>query len=113
LALCLLLPHAVNLLEPADELVALARDRGEVVIRELPPAPLDLALGLLPVASNLLPVNSCLLPRGGDRWPWSGPSVTNSHALTGKERTKRLPRRRPAGAKPGNGLLRACGTCLG
>src|SRR5512135_1445263 len=56
LALGLLLGVAVALLDLADELVPVAGDLGQLVIRQLAPFRLDLALDLLPVALDLVPV---------------------------------------------------------
>src|SRR5947209_6260450 len=48
---------AVPLLEYPREFVALAGDCGQVVVAELAPLLLDLALELLPVALDLIPVH--------------------------------------------------------
>src|SRR6185436_13868079 len=61
LALGLVLADAVGVLDLADQLVALARDAVEVVVGELAPLLLRLALQLLPVAFDAIPVHAALL----------------------------------------------------
>jgi len=53
--------YAVTLLDPADELGALAFDQIEIVIGELAPLLLHFAFHLLPVSFNSIPVHRRLL----------------------------------------------------
>src|SRR5262245_21983677 len=62
----LLLGDAVGALDAADQDVATALDRGEVVVGQLAPLLLDVALGHVPVALDLLPGRVGLV-RGGGR----------------------------------------------
>src|SRR6266581_7452373 len=61
LALGLVLGHAIALLESAAELAALAFDYVEVVVAELPPLLLNLALERLPTAFDTIPIHRWLL----------------------------------------------------
>src|SRR5690554_4737807 len=61
-ALGLLAAVAVALLDTADELVVVAFGHRQVVVRELAPLLLDVALELLPVALQNVPVHGELLP---------------------------------------------------
>src|SRR5580700_2564134 len=49
--------QAIALLDLAFELVALAVDCGQIIVGELTPLLLDLALGLLPVSFDAVPVH--------------------------------------------------------
>src|SRR5687768_7260688 len=57
LALCLFTRDAVALLNPADQDVAIAFGASEIVVGELPPLLLGVALELLPFTLNLIPVH--------------------------------------------------------
>src|SRR5882757_6787865 len=57
LALRLVPRNAVALLQPAGELLALALDHIEVVVGELAPLLLSLALELFPVAFDTIPIH--------------------------------------------------------
>src|SRR4051812_48075009 len=61
LLLGLVLADAVGVLDLADQLVALAGDPVELVVADLAPLLLDLALHLLPVAFDAIPVHAALL----------------------------------------------------
>src|SRR5271169_1270358 len=52
------LGEAVALLDLAFELIALAVDQGQIVVGELAPLLLDLALGLFPVSFDTVPIHS-------------------------------------------------------
>src|SRR5205085_2994579 len=62
LPLRLVLADAVGVLDLADQLVALACDLVELVVGQLAPLLLQLALGLLPVSCDAVPVH-VLVPR--------------------------------------------------
>src|SRR5205823_8108890 len=62
LALGLVLGYAIALLESAAELPALAFDYVEVVVAELPPLLLNLALERVPTAFDTIPIHHLLLP---------------------------------------------------
>ena len=61
LALGLVLGHAIALLKSAAELCALAFDHVEVVVGELTPFLLDLALERVPIAFDTIPIYRLLL----------------------------------------------------
>src|SRR5262245_35902270 len=61
LALGVVLGNAVALLKPARKLGALALDHIEVVVGELAPLLLNLALELFPVAFDAVPIHGFLL----------------------------------------------------
>src|SRR5262245_35051023 len=64
LALGIVLGNAVALLKPARKLGALALDHIEVVVGELAPLLLNLALELFPVAFHAVPIHGFLLLLG-------------------------------------------------
>src|SRR5579885_903172 len=73
LPLRVLLLNAVALLDAPDQLVALAVDESEIIVSELAPLLLHLALHLLPVAGDLVPIHLVSFPLGrtclGNRAP--------------------------------------------
>src|SRR5437868_15509221 len=65
LALCLVLRDAVTLLDPANELVLLAVDQCQIVVRQLTPLLLHFTGDLFPVAFNAIPIHGALLSGPG------------------------------------------------
>src|SRR5690349_5089836 len=54
--------HAVALLDPADELILLARDHVPIVLGQLAPLLSEAAAILFPLAFDLIPIHDLILP---------------------------------------------------
>jgi hypothetical protein len=57
----LILGVSVPLLQPTFELVALAVDGGQIIVRQFPPLRFDLAFDLFPISFNPVPVRDGIL----------------------------------------------------
>src|ERR1700694_5226121 len=79
--------NAVTLLDPADELGALALDQIEIVVGELAPLLLRFAFYLLPVSFHAVPVHRCLL-LGRRRLDDDSLSPSRQHTKVGRSRQK-------------------------